>query len=92
MPNGWATSQLSKAEAVVRFAEAFTFIGSSSTIGDRVAVRRPTANVSDLNGIVDRNRLRVRCEEVLAQGTLEEKDELSVREFLAAWDRHEHDV
>lgn len=85
----WTDAQLAHDSAVIEFARALTSHGWSQTMGDAVAQRTTLANVSSLEAIMDKERLRTRIEELAARGNLPEADTNVVSEFLEAWRRQE---
>jgi hypothetical protein len=85
----WSETQLARDEMVVAFAKAFTSHGWSQSVADTVARRTTMANVTGLEAILNKERLRARVEELAARDTLPEPDAQIVSEFLEAWKRHD---
>jgi predicted KAP-like P-loop ATPase len=87
----WTDGQLASDEMVVRFARAFTSHGWSQSVADLVAHRITLANVGHLEGILDKDRFRVRIEQLAAKGTLGPEEAAIIKEFSDAWRRHDLD-
>jgi predicted KAP-like P-loop ATPase len=83
----WTDAQLADDAMIVKFAQALTSHGWSQSVGDTVAQRTTLANISSLELIMDKDRLRARLEEVEAKDTLSETDGQAVSDFLEAWQR-----
>lgn len=85
----WANKQMKDDAMIATFAKAFMSHSWSQSmgfagLGDTVAKRNTQANVSSLDKILDRGKLRERVEEVAAKGGADD-DAKSASEFLAAW-------
>jgi predicted KAP-like P-loop ATPase len=87
----WTDAQLAIDERVAKLAQALTSHGWSQTVGDAVAQRITLANISGLDLIIDKDRLRRRVEELAAKDTLREADARVITEFLQAWRRQDSD-
>jgi hypothetical protein len=90
----WTGEQLASDKMVVRFAEALTSYSWSqgmgiAGLGDMVAKRNTRASVSHLDLIIERDHLRSRVEELAARQNLSKDHADVIREFLAAWKRHD---
>jgi predicted KAP-like P-loop ATPase len=85
----WTDGQLEQDGMIVKFAKALTSHGWSQSVSDTVAQRTTLANISGLEVIMDKDRLRARVEELAAGDTLPEAEAGAVLEFLEAWRRHD---
>ncbi len=86
----WTTSQLTNEESVSQLAEAFTGESWSHSIGmiglgDRVAMRKPRAQIDGLDRILDLREFRRRLEEIEKGNSLQDNRKQCVQIFLQAW-------
>ena len=91
----WTDELLASDEMVVLFAKAFTSYGWSQSASDTVAQRTTLANVGHLNGILDKDRFRMRIEELVGRDRLSPEVLSVINEFLDAWRRYDlnpHDM
>ncbi len=89
----WTVKQFNHDAAISTFARAFTTYSWSqglgmSGLGDVVAKRNTRASVRFLDKVLDVAALRSRVDELDARN-VEDTDGNAIREFLAAWRRHD---
>ena len=87
---GWTNNQLINDESVSQLAEAFTGESWSHSmgmfgLGDRVAMRKPRAQIDGLDRILDVREFRRRLNEIENGDTLQENRKQCVKIFLDAW-------
>lgn len=87
---GWTNSQLTNDESVSHLAEAFTGESWSHSmgmfgLGDRVAMRKPRAQIDGLDRILDIREFRRRLNEIENGDTLQENRKQFVKIFLDSW-------
>ena len=87
---GWTNNQLINDESVSQLAEAFTGESWSHSmgmfgLGDRVAMRKPRAQIDGLDRILDVKEFRRRLNEIENGDTLQENRKQCVKIFLDAW-------
>lgn len=87
---GWTNSQLTNDESVSHLAEAFTGESWSHSmgmfgLGDRVAMRKPRAQIDGLDRILDIREFRRRLNEIENGDTLQENGKQFVKIFLDSW-------
>jgi len=85
----WTDEQLARDVMVAQFARAFTSKGWTRSASDIVAQRTTLANVGRLEVVLDKDRFRVRVEELAGRDTLEPEEATIIKEFLAAWRGHD---
>ena len=86
----WTNSQLTNDESVSQLAEAFTGESWSHSmgmfgLGDRVAMRKPRAQIDGLDRILDLIEFRRRLEEIERGNSLQDDRKKCVHTFLDAW-------